>query len=185
MHVLTIPLVLTALCGAFITYKAFASSTKPKQMSKLNIHDKAPDFTGKNQDGKTISLHDLKGKKVILYFYPKDDTPGCTAESCNLRDNYKILIEQGYVVIGISNDDEKSHLKFIKKYSLPFDLIADTDKTIVNDYGVYGEKSMFGNVFMGIIRTTFVINEEGFIEEIITKVETENHTEQILNLKKQ
>lgn len=151
-------------------------------MSNLNIKDKAPDFTGKNQNGETLSLKDFRGKKVILYFYPKDDTPGCTAESCNLRDNYQVLQKKGYEVIGISNDDETSHKKFIKKYELPFNLIADTDKKIVNDYGVYGKKSFMGITRMGIIRTTFVIDEEGFIEEIIRDVKTKEHTEQILDM---
>ncbi len=151
-------------------------------MSKLNIKDKAPDFTGKNQNGETLSLKNFKGKKVIIYFYPKDDTPGCTAESCNLRDNYQVLQKKGYEVIGISNDDETSHKKFVKKYELPFNLIADTDKKIVNDYGVYGEKTFLGITRMGIKRTTFVVDEEGFIEEIITDVKTKDHTEQILDV---
>jgi peroxiredoxin Q/BCP len=151
-------------------------------MSQLKTHDKAPDFSGKNQNGDLLTLNSFLGRKVILYFYPKDDTPGCTAQSCNLRDNYDYLLQLGYVVIGVSNDDEASHQKFIKKYNLPFHLIADTDKKIVQDYGVYGQKSFMGKEYMGINRTTFVIDEKGFIEECIGTVVTKDHTEQILNL---
>lgn len=147
---------------------------------ELKAGDKAPVFSGKDQNGKNVSLEDFQGKKVILYFYPKDDTPGCTTQSCNLRDNYELLLKQGYEVIGISNDDEKSHQKFIKKYQLPFTLLADIDKTIVNLYGVYGEKSFMGKKYMGIKRTTFVIDKKGFISEIITDVKTASHTEQII-----
>ncbi|GAL83390.1 bacterioferritin comigratory protein [Sporocytophaga myxococcoides] len=146
----------------------------------LNTGDKAPLFEGKDQDGKVVKLSDFKGKKVVLYFYPKDDTPGCTAQACNLRDNYNALIKANYVVLGVSSDDEKSHQKFIKKYNLPFTLIADPDKTINELYGVWQEKTNFGKTYMGTVRTTFVIDENGVIEEIISKVTTENHTEQIL-----
>jgi len=146
----------------------------------LKVGDKAPVFKGVDQDGNNISLADYKGKKVVLYFYPKDNTPGCTAQACNLRDNYKALLKAGYIVIGVSTDDEKSHLKFIKKFELPFPLIADTDKSINEQYGVWGEKSMFGKKYMGTIRTTFVIDEKGIISEIIDKVKTEDHTAQIL-----
>ncbi len=146
----------------------------------LKIGDKAPSFIGKDQDGNEIKLSDYKGKKVVLYFYPKDDTPGCTAESCNLRDNYHAFQKANYEVIGISSNDEKSHRKFIKKFSLPFTLIADTDKTINEAYDVWKEKSMFGKKYMGTIRTTFIIDEKGIIEDIIDKVDTENHTSQIL-----
>jgi peroxiredoxin Q/BCP len=146
----------------------------------LKVGDKAPVFKGVDQDGNNISLTDYKGKKVVLYFYPKDNTPGCTAQACNLRDNYKALLKTGYIVIGVSTDDEKSHLKFIKKFDLPFPLIADTDKSINEQYGVWGEKSMFGKKYMGTIRTTFVIDEKGIISEIIDKVKTEDHTAQIL-----
>ncbi|RYD79776.1 MAG: thioredoxin-dependent thiol peroxidase [Sphingobacteriales bacterium] len=149
-------------------------------MSALNIGEFAPDFTAKNQRGADISLRDFKGKKVILYFYPKDDTPGCTAESCNLRDNYDTFLKQGYEVIGVSNDDVDSHKKFAEKYDLPYNLIADTDKSIVEKYGVYGEKNTFGKKHMGINRTTFIINGDGMIEKIINKVDTKNHSEQIL-----
>ncbi len=147
---------------------------------KLNIGDKAIDFKVKNQNSKEISLSDYKGKKIELYFYPKDDTPGCTAEACSLRDNYNSLIKQGYVVLGVSPDNEKKHLKFIEKYELPFDLLADTEQEIANAYGVWVEKSMYGRKYMGIARTTFIIDENGTIEEIIEKVDTKNHADQIL-----
>lgn len=146
----------------------------------LKAGDKAPDFKGKNQDGEEIKLSDFKGKKIVLYFYPKDDTPGCTAQACNLRDNYALLKKSNYVVIGISSDDQKSHRKFIEKYSLPFPLIADEDKKINELYGVWREKNMFGNKYMGTVRTTFIIDEKGIIEEIIEKVNTEDHTNQII-----
>jgi peroxiredoxin Q/BCP len=141
---------------------------------------KAPDFNIKDQDGKEIKLTDFKGKKVILYFYPKDMTPGCTAESCNLRDNYKVLQKKGYEVLGVSTDNEKSHQKFIAKEKLPFRLLADTDKSLHSKYGTWVEKSMYGRKYMGTARVTFVINEGGVIEEIIEKVDTKNHTDQIL-----
>lgn len=146
----------------------------------LKIGKKAPDFSAKNENGETISLSDFKGKKLVLYFYPKDDTPGCTAEACNLRDNYKVLLKQGYAVLGVSPDTEKKHRKFIDKYNLPFSLLADTDQKICNDYGVWGEKMMFGRKYMGVLRTTFIIDEKGIISEIIDKVDTEEHTAQIL-----
>lgn len=146
----------------------------------LKIGDKAPDFKVNNQDGQPISLAALKGKKVVLYFYPKDATPGCTAEACNLRDNYKSLLKAGYEVLGISTDNEKSHKKFIAKEKLPFSLLADVDKTVHEQYGTWIEKSMYGRKYMGTARVTFVINEKGVIEEIIEKVDTKNHTSQIL-----
>jgi peroxiredoxin Q/BCP len=146
----------------------------------LKIGDKAPDFKVNNQDGQPITLAALKGKKVVLYFYPKDATPGCTAEACNLRDNYKSLLKAGYEVLGISTDDEKSHKKFIAKEKLPFSLLADVDKTVHEQYGTWIEKSMYGRKYMGTARVTFVINEKGVIEEIIEKVDTKNHTSQIL-----
>lgn len=142
--------------------------------------DKAPDFKGKDQDGNILSLKNFKGKKLVIYFYPKDDTPGCTAEACNLRDNYAALKKEGYEVVGISADDEKKHKKFIDKYKLPFPLIADIDKTIIEAFDVWGEKKFMGKVFDGIVRTTFVINEKGKIEKVISKVDTKKHTEQIL-----
>lgn len=146
----------------------------------LAIGDKAPAFSGIDQNEKKVSLKDLKGKKVILYFYPKDDTPGCTAESCNLRDNWNQLKNKGFEIVGVSADDAKSHKKFADKYDLNFTLIADTDKKVIEAYGVWGEKSMYGKKYMGIIRTTFVINEKGKIEKIFDKVDTKNHSEQIL-----
>lgn len=142
--------------------------------------NKAPEFQGIDQDGKTIKLSDYKGKKVILYFYPKDDTPGCTKEACNLRDNYDKLFEKGFAIIGISSDDEKSHKKFADKYGLPFPLIADTDKRIHDQYGTWVEKSMYGREYMGTARSTFVIGEDGNILEIIDKVKTDDHANQIL-----
>ncbi|WP_162055566.1 thioredoxin-dependent thiol peroxidase [Pontibacter pamirensis] len=147
---------------------------------ELNIGDKAPEFEGKDQNGKTVKLSDYRGKKVILYFYPKDNTPGCTAQACNLRDNYSDLQQEGYEVIGVSTDDEKSHHNFISKFELPFTLIADTDKQIVEQYGVWQEKSMYGRKYMGTMRFTFVIDENGVIQDIIRKVKTKEHTGQIL-----
>ena len=151
-------------------------------MGQLKEGSKAPLFEGIDQDGSTIILTDYIGKKVILYFYPKDNTPGCTAEACNLRDNYDSLIKKGYVVIGVSPDSEKSHKGFSGKYLLPFPLIADTSKKIMNDYGVWGEKKMYGKSYMGVLRTTFIIDEQGILEKIIEKVDTAGHTEQIFKL---
>jgi peroxiredoxin Q/BCP len=143
---------------------------------------KAPLFDGIDQNGKPVKLIDFKGKKVVLYFYPKDNTSGCTTEACNLRDNHETFLKNGFVVIGVSPDNEKSHTNFIKKYSLPFPLIADTSLKILNDYGVWAEKKMYGRSYMGVLRTTFIIDEKGIIEKIITKVETATHTEQIFKL---
>lgn len=131
---------------------------------------KAPDFTVNNQDGKPVKLSSFKGKKVVLYFYPNDETPGCTEEACNLRDNYKVLQKQGYEVLGISTNTEQQHQKFIKKEKLPFQLLADVDKSVHKKYGTWGEKSMFGNKFMGTLRTTFLIDEKGIITDVIKKV---------------
>jgi len=147
---------------------------------ELNIGDQAPQFEGVNQNGEKLKLTDFKGKKVILYFYPKDNTPGCTAQACNLRDNYDDLKAQGYEVIGVSGDSESSHKKFIEKQNLPFQLLADTEKDIHNLYGTWGEKSMYGKKYMGTIRTTFIIDEDGKIKDIIKKVKTKDHTAQIL-----
>lgn len=147
---------------------------------KLKVGDKAPAINAKDQNGDEITLEQFKGKKVVLYFYPKDNTPGCTAQACNLKDNYAELQKQGYVVIGVSADTEKKHQNFIKKFDLPFPLIADTDMKVINDYGVWGLKKFMGREFMGIIRTTFVISEKGIIEDIIEKVVTKDHTAQIL-----
>lgn len=149
-------------------------------MITLTEGTKAPDFKAKDQDGNLISLTDFSGKKLILYFYPKDDTPGCTAEACNLRDNYEALLSKGFAIVGVSADSEKSHAKFIKKYDLPFPLIADTDLAVANAYGTWGKKKFMGKEYMGMMRYTFVINEAGLIEKIFTKVETANHTQQIL-----
>lgn len=149
-------------------------------MAQLKEGASAPDFSGKDQDGKRIRLSDYKGKKVILYFYPKDDTPGCTAEACNLRDNYESLLSKGFSIIGVSPDNEKSHTKFRTKYTLPFSLIADPETTIIKAYGAWGEKTMYGKTYMGVLRTTFVIDEKGKIMKTFTKVDTQNHTQQIL-----
>lgn len=146
----------------------------------LQIGDKAPVFEAKNQDENLVKLSDFQGKKIILYFYPKDSTPACTAQACSLRDNYEALLAQGYVVLGVSVDNEKSHKKFADKYNLPFPLLADTYHHIVETYGVWGEKMLYGKKYMGIIRTTFVIDENGNIQEIISKIDTKNHAEQVL-----
>ena len=151
-------------------------------MTELKEGDKAPAFTAKDQDGNTVSLSDFKGKNVILYFYPQDDTPTCTKEACNYRDNYQSLLSKGFAVIGVSFDTEKSHKKFIKKYSLPFPLIADTDKKIIEDYGVWGEKTTFGRTYMGTFRTTFVIDKNGVISHVIRKVESGKASQQVLDL---
>ena len=153
-------------------------------MNQLKIGDKAPDIEAKDHNGQRITLGDLLGKKVILYFYPKDNTPGCTMESCNLRDNYESLKAKGYEVIGISADSEKTHQKFISRFKLPFRLIADTNKKVLNDYGVWGEKKFMGRTYQGIHRTTFVISENGVIDNIITKVKTKGHSKQILEQSK-
>jgi len=150
-------------------------------MTTLKPGDAAPLFSATNQHGNAISLESLKGKKVILYFYPKDDTPGCTVEACNLRDNHSELINQGYVIIGVSPDPLKSHEKFTEKYELPFSLLPDTDKNIIQAYGVWGPKKFMGKSYDGVFRTTFVINENGMIEKVFTQVDTKNHTDQILN----
>ena len=146
----------------------------------LKVGDTAPDFSLNDQSGNSVKLTDFKGKKVVLYFYPKDNTPGCTAEACNLRDNYQALMKAGYVVLGVSSDNEKSHQKFIDKFELPFPLLADTEKEIHEKYGTWVEKSMYGRKYMGTARVTFIIDENGKIEEIIEKVKTNDHTAQIL-----
>lgn len=149
-------------------------------MTHLKIGNKAPDFSATNQHGTKLSLSDFAGQKLVLYFYPKDNTPGCTDEACNLRDNHDKLLGAGYKVIGVSPDNEKSHHKFIDKFALPFDLIADTDTKICEAYGVWVEKSMYGRKYMGVARTTFLIDEKGIIEKIIDKVDTKNHSVQVL-----
>ena len=146
----------------------------------LEVGQLAPDFEAKIETGASIKLSDYRGKKVILYFYPKDSTPGCTAQACNLRDNYEQLLNAGDVVFGVSSDTEKSHQKFIEKQNLPFSLIADTELTVHQAYGTWVEKSMYGRAYMGTARTTFVIDEVGKIAEVIQKVDTKNHTAQVL-----
>ena len=146
----------------------------------LKIGDKAPSINSVDENGDVITLDQFKGKKVVLYFYPKDMTPGCTMQSCNLRDNYQQLLDNGYVVLGCSADSPGKHQKFIAKYNLPFPLISDENKTVLNAYGVWGPKKFMGREYMGISRTTFVIDEDGIIIDIITKVKTKDHTNQIL-----
>ena len=148
----------------------------------LKPGDKAPAFSLKNQAGKKVSLKDFKGQKLVIFFYPKDMTPTCTVEACNLRDNYDALQKKGIQVIGVSPDDEKSHIKFIDKHELPYTLLADPEQEMLNKYGVWGEKSMYGRKYMGVLRTTFLINEEGKIHDVISKVEAKNHAAQILKL---
>jgi peroxiredoxin Q/BCP len=148
-------------------------------MSHLKAGATAPHISGKDQNGNLFDLQSLRGKKVVLYFYPKDNTPGCTAQACNLRDNISELAARGFTVVGISPDSEKSHQNFIKKFDLPFTLIADTDKKIVQDYGVWGEKKMYGKPYMGVFRTTFILSENGIIESVIADVDTKDHTNQI------
>ncbi len=149
-------------------------------MSKLKIGDIAPAINSVDQNNESITLEQFKGKKVVLYFYPKDMTPGCTVQSCNLRDNYKELLAKGYVVLGCSADSPARHVKFIEKYDLPFSLISDEEKKVVEDYGVWALKKFMGKEYMGINRTTFIIDEKGIIEDIIQKVNTKQHTSQII-----
>jgi len=149
-------------------------------MTHIQAGDKAPDFKFTDKQGIAKTLDSYKGKKIILYFYPRDNTPGCTAEACNLRDNYADLQDKGFEVIGVSADSEKSHTNFISKHSLPFNLISDTDKEVLKAYGVWGEKKMMGRTYMGIHRLTFVINETGVVEKVYKKVKTKEHTAQIL-----
>ena len=146
----------------------------------LKEGDKAPDFNSKDQDGNPVKLSDFKGKKVVLYFYPKDDTPGCTKEACSFRDADDVYNKKGIKVLGVSTDDEKSHQKFISKFQLPFDLLADTDKSIVETYGVWGEKSMYGKKYMGTNRKTFLIDENGKIAKIFDKVNVAEHADEVL-----
>lgn len=149
-------------------------------MKHLKVGDQAPEFKVKDQNGSEISLNDFKGKRVVIYFYPKDNTPGCTAQACNIRDNYSDLQKEGIVVLGVSADSESSHLKFIDKFELPFTLLADTDHTLLDLYGVWGEKKFMGKVYDGIHRTTFILNEDHRIRAIIEKPKTKDHTAEIL-----
>lgn len=157
--------------GSFVAHK-----------TGLTKGTKAPHFEAKDQHGNRVSLNDFHGKQLILYFYPKDNTPACTATACSLRDNYKTLIAQGYAVVGISADSEKSHGKFAQKYALPFSILADTDMKIIKDYYVWGTKMLFGRIYDGIVRTTFIVDGDGVIEQVINEVDTKNHAQQILSL---
>lgn len=148
--------------------------------TSLQVGDKAPAFRAQNQNGKTIALSDYSGRKVILYFYPKDNTPGCTSEACNLRDNSDTLLSKGYVILGVSTDDGISHQNFIKQYNLPYDLLVDKDAVINKSYGVWVQKERDGKVFYGTARTTFIINEKGIISKIINQVDVNAHADQIL-----
>lgn len=152
-----------------------------KRLPKLTAGDKAPDFKVADQDGNIRSLKDYKGKKLVLFFYPKDNTSGCTKEACNLRDNYSKLKKKGYEVVGVSTDSEKSHQSFIAKHDLPFTLLADVEKEMVDAYDVYGDKVLYGKKYKGVFRTTFVVNEKGVIEDVIADVDTAAHAEQILS----
>jgi thioredoxin-dependent peroxiredoxin len=151
-------------------------------MFHLKEGDNAPDFSAPNETGQTVGLADYKGKKLVLYFYPKDDTPGCTAEACSLRDGYGMFQSKGYEILGVSPDSVKKHVKFQEKYHLPFNLLADENHAVAEAYGVWGQKKFMGRTYDGIHRTTFVIDENGRIERIIAKVDTEKHTEQILEI---
>lgn len=149
-------------------------------MAYLNVGDKAPDFSVTNQNGETVSLSDFKGSKLIIYFYPKADTPGCTAESCNLRDHFSDLLNRGFKIVGVSPDNQDKQKKFAEKYNLPFPLLADVDHQIIKPYGAWGVKKMYGKEYEGLLRTTYVVSEEGLIEKVITKVKTKDHAAQIL-----
>ena len=149
-------------------------------MTHLSKGDKAPEFSVKDQNGEEVQLNDFKGKKLVIYFYPKDMTPGCTNQACNIRDNYDQLKKEGIEILGVSADDEKRHQKFIDKHELPFTLLADTDKKMINDFGIWGEKKFMGKVYDGIHRTTFLVNEDGTIHDIIKKPKTKAHSEEIL-----
>jgi peroxiredoxin Q/BCP len=151
-------------------------------MITLREGEKAPAFKGKDQNGDTVSLGDFKGKKVVLYFYPEDDTPTCTVQACNLRDNFSLLKKEGFVVLGVSPDEPKKHKKFEAKYNLPFTLIADPDHTIIDKYGVWGLKKLYGREYMGLHRTTFLIDEKGVIKKIFLKPKSKQHTEEILKV---
>lgn len=157
--------------GSFVAHK-----------TGLTKGTKAPYFEAKDQHGTTVSLTDFRGKRLILYFYPKDNTPACTATACSLRDDYKNLVSKEYSIVGVSADSEKSHGKFAQKYALPFSLLADTDMKIIKDYDVWGTKMLFGRIYDGIVRTTFIVDGDGVIEQVINEVDTKNHAQQILSL---
>ncbi len=148
-------------------------------MARLEKGDKAPVFTGKNQNGDSVSLLDFKGKKIILFFYPRNNTPGCTAEACNLSDNYNFWLKQGFELLGVSPDTEESHRKFIDKYALPFDLISDPEHQILEAYGAWGQKNLYGKITIGVLRTTYIIGENGIVEEVFKRVKTKEHTQQM------
>ncbi|MEM9362550.1 MAG: thioredoxin-dependent thiol peroxidase [Bacteroidota bacterium] len=150
-------------------------------MNMLKAGDKVPDFSSKDQDGNTINLEDYKGKKLVVFFYPRANTPGCTAEACNLRDNYSLLQEEGYELLGVSEDSQKKQASFKNKYDFPFPLLADEDHTVIETFGVWGPKKFMGKEYDGLHRTTFVIDEEGIIERVIEKVKTKDHAAQLLN----
>ena len=150
-------------------------------MPELKEGDLAPAIKAVDQSGELITLEEYRGKKIVLYFYPKDNTPGCTAESCDLRDNYSQFIEKGFEVIGVSADSEKSHQKFISKYKLPFRLISDVDKKVLQDYNAWGEKKLYGKTYMGVLRKTYIIDDKGYVEKIIEKVKTKDHSRQIFS----
>ena len=197
-----IPLLLQVSLGQFLALEIFNANVRKLFNSSFRIHnyivtlqrinisimlktgEKAPEVLGFDENGKEIRLSDFQGKKLVLYFYPKDSTSGCTAEACSLRDNYSALRKQGYAVVGVSVQDAKSHQKFIEKNQLPFPLIADTENRLVQEFGVWGEKSMYGRKYMGTFRTTFIINEEGIIEKVFLpkEIKTKTHAEQILEL---
>ncbi len=151
-------------------------------MNKIKIGDKAPNFKLNNQDGKSVQLSDFKNQKLVLFFYPKDMTPGCTNEACNLRDNYEYFTNNNIALLGISADSEERHIRFIGKHELPYDLLSDEDKVMLKDYGVWAMKKFMGREYMGIVRTSFIIDEKGIVEHIISKVKTKAHTEQIQEL---
>jgi len=150
-------------------------------MRELKVGDLAPAIKAVDQNGELITLNEYRGKKIVLYFYPKDNTPGCTAEACDLRDNYSQFIEKGFEVIGVSADSELSHQKFIRKYNLPFRLISDVDRKVLQDYGVWGQKKLYGKSYLGVLRKTFIIDENGTVEKIIEKVKTKEHSKQIFS----
>ena len=164
-----------------ILHQFFVHLKTLTDMSALKPGDPAPPVNAVDQDGEKITLEEFKGKKLVLYFYPKDQTPGCTAEACDLRDHYEMFLKQGYEIIGVSGDSQESHRKFISKNNLPFKLISDVDKKVMRAYGAWGEKKMYGKSYMGTLRKTFVISEEGIIERIIDKVDTKKHSQQIFS----